>query len=71
MTPYARVLPIQTDYLGCLGIADSVYFEDGSIDCRPGARARVQAQWRLAQERALHPTGITFLPTEIEATMDR
>jgi hypothetical protein len=65
-----RVLPIQTEYLHCLGIADSVYFEDGSIDCRPGARARVYAQWKLAQERALHPTGLTFVG-HIEATQDR
>ena len=66
----SRVLPIQTDYLHCLGIADSVSFEDGSIDCRPGARARVSAQWKLAQERALHPTGLTFVG-HIEATQDR
>jgi hypothetical protein len=62
---------IQTEYLGCLGIADSVYFaDDGSIDCRPGARARMSAGWRLGQERALHPTGLTFVG-HIEATQDR
>jgi hypothetical protein len=66
----ARVLLIQTEYLGCLGIADSVSFEDGSIDCQPGARARMYAQWRQAQERALHPTGLTFVG-HIEATQDR
>lgn len=65
-----RVLPIQTEYLGCLGTADSVYFEDASIDCRPGARARVYAQWRQAQTRALHPAGLTFVG-HIEATQDR
>jgi hypothetical protein len=66
----SRVLPIQTEYLHCLGIADSVSFEDGRIDCRPGARARVYAQWHQAQERSLHPTGLKFVG-QIEATQDR
>lgn len=70
MTARARVLPIQTDSLGCLGIADSVYYEDGSIDCQPGARARAYGRWQLAQERALRPTGLTFVG-HIEATQDR
>jgi hypothetical protein len=64
------VLLIQTDELGCLGIADSVSFEDGRIDCQPGVRARVSAQWTLAQTRALHLTGLTFVG-HIEATEDR
>lgn len=70
----ARVLPIQTEYLGCLGIADSVSFEDGSIDCQPGAVEREQfraQQARNAERAALHPTGVSFIPTEIESTTDR
>jgi hypothetical protein len=66
-----RVELVRTEHLGCLGIADSVYFAgDGSIDCQPGARARVSAGWRRAQERELRPTSLTFVG-HIRSTEDR